>query len=254
MNMLEVKNLLVRYGDLTIVNDVSFSVAENQWVMLVGPNGAGKSTIVAAISQGIPYQGQVCFEGENIASWKPVHLARNIGILSQQHYVSYAFRVEDVVRLGRYAHSSGLFSSGDDEDQRMVEEALEMTGLKPMRRQTITTLSGGELQRVFLAQIFAQNPRLLILDEPTNHLDLVYQKQVFGLIQDWARQPGKAVLSVVHDLNLVKSYGSDAVLIHRGKSVAQGNAAQVLTREHLQEAYDMDVYQWMNDLLQQWQE
>ncbi|MCR4963916.1 MAG: ABC transporter ATP-binding protein [Firmicutes bacterium] len=253
--MLEVKNLLVRYGDITIVDNVSFSVEENQWMMLVGPNGAGKSTIVSAISQSVPYQGQVFFEGQDIAAWKPVHLAKNIGVLSQQHYVSYAFRVEDVVRLGRYAYGAGLFSAGDDaEDRRMVEEALEMTGVKPMRRQTVTTLSGGELQRVFLAQVFAQNPRLLILDEPTNHLDLVYQKQVFGLIRDWARQPGKAVLSVVHDLNLVKAYGSDAVLIHLGKCVAKGETAQVLSRRHLQDVYGMDVYQWMNDLLCQWRE
>ncbi len=250
--MLQVKNMTVSFGNLTIVDDVSFSIKENQWMMVVGPNGAGKSTIVNAISQGVPYQGQVLFQDKDIASWKTAALARNIGVLMQHHYVGYSFTVEEVVRLGRYAYSHGVFSTDSDEDEEMVEQALALTGMQPLRHQSATTLSGGELQRTFLAQIFAQNPRLLILDEPTNHLDLVYQKQIFGLIGDWVKLPGRAVISVVHDLNLVKAFGTDAILLQKGRLLAEGSVEQVLSRENLQQVYDLDVYAWMQHMLAQW--
>ena len=114
------------------------------------------------------------------------------------------------------------------------------------------TLSGGELQRTFLAQVFAQNPQVLILDEPANHLDLIYQKHIFSLVKDWLKEPGRAVLSVVHDLSLARRYGTHALLLHGGKCIAQGRMREVLTPENLDKVYGMDVYKWMRELLGQW--
>ena len=108
------------------------------------------------------------------------------------------------------------------------------------------------MQRAFLAQVFAQNPKLLILDEPTNNLDLVYQKQMFELIGEWVKKPGRAVISVVHDLALARSYGTHAMLLNKGKLVACGEVDAVLTRENLSAVYAVDVYQWMKDMLSQW--
>ena len=122
------------------------------------------------------------------------------------------------------------------------------------RYQSVLTLSGGELQRTFLAQVFAQNPKVLLLDEPTNHLDLVYQKQVFALIKDWLKVPGRAVVSVVHDLSLAKAFGSDAILLSKGKMVKQGSVDSVLSSENLDPVYGMDVYAWMQEMLSQWTE
>ena len=133
------------------------------------------------------------------------------------------------------------------------ESALEATGLGALRHKSVLTLSGGELQRVFLAQVFAQNPQILILDEPANHLDLVYQKHIFSLIQDWLRKPGRAVLSVVHDLSLARRYGTHALLMHEGRCVAHGQADDVLTPDRLRDVYQMDVYGWMREMLACWQ-
>ena len=252
--MLKVENLTVRAGELTIVDDVSFELTEGQWLMVVGPNGAGKSTVVNAVSQGIPYHGNVSFQGQDIARYKPVELARNIGVLAQNNFVGYSFTVGEIVKLGRYAYAKGVLATTDDEDARMIDEALKATGMRPFMDQSALTLSGGELQRTFLAQVFAQNPKLLILDEPTNHLDLVYQRQVFDLIRKWLQHPGRAVVSVVHDLSLARSYGSHALLMNKGKQVALGSLEEVLTRERLAEVYTIDVYQWMNDMLSQWRE
>ncbi|MCE5187968.1 MAG: ABC transporter ATP-binding protein [Eubacteriales bacterium] len=254
MTLLDVKHLSVRYGALTIVNDVSFSISEGEWLMIVGPNGAGKSTIVSAISQGTPYTGEVFVQGRNIKSLRARDLAQTIGVLAQSHAMGYGFTVGAVVRLGRYAYSPGLFSGSRDEDEAMVTRALELTGLTRFAEQNVLTLSGGELQRTFLAQIFAQNPRVLLLDEPTNHLDLVYQKQTFELITEWLKTPGRAVVSVVHDLSLAKAYGTRGLLLDGGKTIVCGETGEVFAPEYINHAYSMDVAAWMRRMLAQWQE
>lgn len=253
MSLLDVKNLSVRYGEKKIVDDVSFSLEEGDWLMIVGPNGAGKSTIVNAVSQGAPYTGDVRALGKDVRSYRAHELAKLVGVLAQTHTMGYGFTVDSVVRLGRYSYAPGLFSSGHQEDEAAVANALALTGLTRIADQNVLTLSGGELQRTFLAQLFAQNPRVLLLDEPTNHLDLVYQKQVFELIRGWLKTPGRAVASVVHDLSLARAYGSHALLLDAGKTLAYGAIDSVFSPEHLDSAYDMDVSAWMRGLLSQWQ-
>jgi len=251
--LLDVEDLKVRLGGRPIVDGVSLTVMPGRWLMVAGPNGAGKSTLIHAVTQGVPYTGTVLFDGKDISKYRAAELARNIGVLTQSHNVNYSFTVEEVVRLGRYAYSPGIFSKGNDRDESAIRSALEKTGLTDIRNQSVTTLSGGERQRTFLAQVFAQDPRLLILDEPTNHLDPVYQKQIFGMIRDWIKDSGKAVISVVHDLSLAKMFGTDALLMQQGQPSESGPIDLVLTKENLEKVYSMDMYGWMNGLLSQWQ-
>ena len=251
--MLRGENVTVRYGSYTAVDGLSFTLEEGQWLMLVGPNGAGKSTLLEAIARGVPYTGKIELEGRELRAWRPAQLARALGVLSQRNSVGYAYTVEEVVRLGRYAHSRGLFG-GDEDGDAQVTRALEQTGLADKRGASVLELSGGEVQRVFLAQVLAQGPRLLLLDEPANHLDLSCQQQIFGLIREWLRQPGRAVLSVVHDLSLARAYGTHAVLMHQGRCAARGPVDEVMTPERLRAVYGMDVYAWMRRMLACWQE
>ena len=250
--MLKAENITVQYGEHTVVDHLSFHLHEGQWLMLVGPNGAGKSTLIETISQGISYTGTVQLEGKDIRRFKSSQLARKIGVLSQKNTVGYAYTVEEVVGLGRYAYTTSFLTNRDDDGKDRVKQALELTGLTEFRRASVLTLSGGELQRTFLAQVFVQDPQILILDEPANHLDLIYQKHMFSLIQNWLHQPGRAVISVVHDLSLAKKYGTHAVLMNHGRCAAQGKIDEVLTPERLHKVYDMDVYQWMREMLEQW--
>lgn len=251
--MLKAEHVTVRCDGRAIVDDLSFALEAGQWLMLVGPNGAGKSTLIRAISQGVPYTGSITLGGKDVRAYKPAQLARMIGVLSQQHSVGYAYSVEEVVSLGRYAYACGMLSGGDGEGKERIEEALERTGLTQLRRASVLTLSGGELQRTFLAQVFAQNPQILILDEPANHLDLVYQKHIFSLIGEWLKTPGRAVMSVVHDLSLARRYGTHAVLMDHGQCAAQGMIGETLTRDNLQAVYEMDVCGWMREMYAQWQ-
>ncbi len=251
-DVLKVEHLSVSYGSRRILKDVSFEVGRGRWLMIIGPNGAGKTTIINAVSQGVPYTGEVSFEGRNIRAMKSRELARCIGVLSQKHNVGYSFTTEEVIRLGRYSHRPGLFEGGRDESEQLVADAIAMTGMEPYLKQSVLTLSGGELQRAFLAQLFAQAPEMLMLDEPTNHLDLIYQKQVFSLVRDWIDRTGGAVVSVVHDLSLAKAYGTEALLLRGGEAVMMGSIKEVMTPQALEEVYGVDVDAWRREVYGQW--
>jgi iron complex transport system ATP-binding protein len=200
----------------------------------------------------VPYEGRFLLGEKDVRALRPAALAREIGVLSQRNRVEYAYTVEEIVGLGRYAHEKGFLSHRDGEGKEAVEKALALTGLTPLRRASTLTLSGGELQRVFLAQVFAQEPRILVLDEPANHLDLKYQQHIFDLISQWRQREKRAVLSVVHDLSLARRYGTGVLLMHRGKCVSQGAMDAVLTSERLKAVYEMDVYAWMRELTEPW--
>jgi iron complex transport system ATP-binding protein len=249
MNILRVKHLGVSFGQTPVFQDISFELNEGDWLMMIGPNGSGKSTLVRAISGAVPYSGSISYLDGDIRRLRPGELARNIGILAQNHYVGYAFTVREVVRLGRYAYKR---DRGDPEGETRIRRALELTGMDALADKSVLHLSGGELQRVFLAQLFAQDPRVLILDEPTNHLDLIYQKQVFELVSEWRREPGRAVISVVHDLSLARAYGTQALLLYEKRALAQGSMDRVFDPECLNTAYGMDVAAWMRTMLGQW--
>ena len=148
MSLLEVQNLSVRFGSAVIVDGVSFSVKPGDWLMLIGPNGAGKSTIVNAVSRGVPYTGTVLFEGKDVQKMPAHLLARGMGVLAQHHTVGYAFSVEEVVRLGRYAYAPGIFSRRSSEDERSVAEAMDLTGVAHLARQSVLTCAAGSQRAI----------------------------------------------------------------------------------------------------------
>lgn len=250
--MIEVSSLSVTLGGKQIVQDVSFTADNGQWLMVAGPNGAGKTSIVNAISQSIPYTGSVAVDGVSLRGMKSRTLARKIGVLAQNRPLSYAFTAEEIVRLGCYSHRSSFFSSPEADSEALFQAAVRSTGIEEFLSRPVTTLSGGEVQRVFLAQLFAQDPQILILDEPANHLDLPFQKQIFDLTDAWRRQGNKTVISVVHDLSMAKLYGTHTLLLSHGRTAAFGTAEEVLTEENLSEVYGINVSKWMKKLYELW--
>lgn len=250
--MLRAKGVSVHLGGKAIVADVSLTLEAGQWLMLCGPNGAGKSTLIGALSRAIPSTGEIALMGRSLRAYRPRELARHLGVLSQATGGMEAFTVEEIVAMGRYAHRRGILGGAQKDTPQRVDAALAAVGLTGQRRQCVTTLSGGERQRTLLAQTLCQDPDVLMLDEPANHLDLVYQKQLFELIDRWRRQPGKAVLSVVHDLSLARRWGTHALLMDSGRAVASGPIAQVMTADALARVWQMDVMGWMRELQRAW--
>jgi iron complex transport system ATP-binding protein len=116
----------------------------------------------------------------------------------------------------------------------------------------INELSGGQLQRVFLARTLAQSPDIILLDEPTNHLDLKHQIELLQYLLSWAKDNNKTVIGVLHDLNLVHYYGDNAAIMHRGKLASYGRPKQVLNGETLNAIYDIDIRKFMLESLENW--
>ncbi len=253
MTLLEVNGLSISYADKRVVDNISFSLDEGEWLMLIGPNGAGKSSVVNAISRGVAYSGEIRYRNEDIKRFRAYEIARHLDVLSQTHAVNYPFTVSEVVRLGRYAYTPSFFKDKCECDEEAVQNALKLTGMMEYAERSVLSLSGGELQRTFLAQLFAQDPNVLILDEPTNNLDLSYQKETFGLLEGWLKKGERAIISVVHDLSLAKAYGTKALLLNEGKKLDYGEMDKVFSPDNLQRAYNMNVSAWMRELLSVWE-
>jgi len=134
----------------------------------------------------------------------------------------------------------------------MVREVLEKLELWELKDRRLSELSGGQLQRVFLARVLVQNPDLILLDEPTNHLDLKHQLELLEYLSAWAKENNRAVVAVLHDLNLARRFAGTAILLNRGFILSSGNCDSVLSGEILRAAYGIDIKQFMLDSLEKW--
>lgn len=247
--VLTATDLTVRRGDRALLDRVSLALAPGRVTAVIGPNGAGKSTLLRILSGELaPDSGCVAFLDRPLSAWPVADIARHRAVLPQESDLSFPFRVEEVVRLGRIPHPGGGDSSAD---HALAREALAGVDLTAFADRLYPTLSGGEKQRVHLARALAQlrpdpaaSPpaaRLLLLDEPTASLDLAHQHAVLGLARDLARHQGHAVLAVLHDLNLVLAYADDIVVLHAGRLVAQGLVATTLTPELIHDVFGVSA-------------
>lgn len=227
---LEVQHLTVEIDNKKLLDNLSFELNQGNWMMIIGPNGAGKSTLVRALSRALDYTGSIRLNGNDINSFSSKEYAKIIGFQSQMNHIIYDFTVEEVVAMGCY--SNGEYNK--------LDSVLELSDLTEFKNKSVSTLSGGELQRVFLAQLIAQNPQILVLDEPTNNLDIKHQEKLFSLLSEYQKDKEVSVISIVHDLSLAKKYG-ELFVMSNGKFV-----------EDIDTAYDMDVKAYMKEMAQLW--
>lgn len=221
-----------------VLSDASIEVRTGELHALVGPNGAGKSTLFGVLSGDIePQSGDVRFDGVQLASIKPRDLARSRAVLLQQNAVSFPFTVEQVVRMGR-APWARTAAEADDDDA--VAAALAATDMTALAGRGITSLSGGERARAALARVLAQACDVMLLDEPTAALDLRHQEDVLRIARRRASD-GAAVAVVLHDLNAALRVADRVTLLSRGRIVASGEPAVVLTAERIEEVYGQAV-------------
>ena len=157
-----------------------------------------------------------------------------------------------MVALGRYPYLKGFLKNLTTKDWQLVNHYLNDTGIVHKRRDSLNNLSGGERQKVFLSQAFAQEPSILLLDEPSNFIDLNYQKRLYDGLKEWLGQGDRIIVSVVHDLSLAKKYGSHALLLKNGQALSCGPIQESLADSNLNAAYDMDVRSYLLQLYQEW--
>lgn len=250
--MLEVKNVCCGYNGIDIVKQVSFNINRGENLCIVGPNGCGKSTLLKAKSNLISFNGEIKLDGKNINALKRKELATKIALMTQSSNIQFPYTIFETVALGRYAHLNSIFSRLSKKDEEVINESLKMVGLLDIKDKLISELSGGQLQRVFLARAFAQDPEVILLDEPTNHLDLRCQIEILDYLKSWAKEKNKIVIAVLHDLNLVQNYGDRVLMLNDGVIKGNGNTKEVLNSNDLEEVYGIDIKTFMVRTLEKW--
>ena len=236
------RDLTLAYRETTVVEAASLPLHRGRVTALVGPNGSGKSTLLRALAR-LHRVGAGVVELDGCTAADELSgraFARRVTMLSQSRPNPHGLAVSDVVAFGRHPHRKRFGSLGA-EDRRAIDWAMEVTGTSAMARRPVDELSGGELQRVWLATCLAQRTDVLLLDEPTNHLDLRYQVEILDLARDLAVDHDVALGVVLHDLNQAAAVADHAVLLHGGRVRASGVPAEVLTSELLSEVYALRI-------------
>lgn len=238
--MLRTENVSFAVSGKSLVSSVDITLSSGEVVALLGPNGAGKSTLLKLLcGQTKATTGAVFFEDRELSAWPPRELARKRAVLPQSSAVPFDFTALEIVLLGRSPHGDA------GAHDAMAREAMEKAESLHLADRTVTTLSGGEMQRVQLARVLVQiglkagdGPRCLMLDEPISNLDPAHQHSALRIARDLARD-GAGVLIVLHDLNLAAQYADRLVLMKGGKIVADGTPDAVLTEEQIGAVFDV---------------
>lgn len=252
--MLEIKNVWAGYNDIDIIKDVSFSVKGGENLCILGANGCGKSTLLKTISGYLPKRGSIAIDGVEIEKMKRKELAKKVGVMSQVSSIYFSYSVYETVLLGRYLHlKENSLKKASEKDKAHIKACLEAVNLYDVKDQQINTLSGGQLQRTYLARTFAQEPNIILLDEPTNHLDLKHQLELLDYLRNWTEKKDHAVIGVFHDINLAMTIADKVLLLDDGKVAAYGTKEAVLTSRKLERSYGVDVVSFMRKSLEQWE-
>ncbi|WP_277053179.1 heme ABC transporter ATP-binding protein [Zestomonas thermotolerans] len=239
--MLRVENLGVCRGAKTVLSDVQLELRPGEVLGVLGPNGAGKSTLLGALCGELqPSGGAVLLDERPLGAWSGPERARRLAVLPQSSTLSFAFRVEEVVGMGRLPHASGR-----QRDAEIIAAALAAADAGHLVGRSYLELSGGERQRVHLARVLAQlwpgaTGQSLLLDEPTSMLDPLHQHTTLQAARDFAGR-GVAVLVILHDLNLAARYCDRILLLDRGRPHALGTPEEVLRAEPLQAVFGLEV-------------
>lgn len=240
--MLKITDLTGGYGEKNIVNKVSFAVKKGSMLGILGPNGSGKSTLMKLMSGVLPAaSGTVEIDGKLLPEFTAKDLAKKMAVLPQLHVHAFSHTVRETIALGRYPHQSGWFSSWSEKDEFAVTEAMRLMDISRYEETQIDHMSGGEQQRVFVAQALAQDASVLLLDEPTNHLDINHQKELLDTIKRQAIEKGLTVVSIFHDINLASMYCDQLLLLDKGEIAGFGEPHEVVLEKDVETVYKTRV-------------
>ena len=247
--MIEVNKLSFSYGNKKILNNISFKIFENDRLCIIGPNGSGKTTLLKSLCNILDFQGSIFIENKNI---KDIEVYKTVAFMSQISEIYFDYSVFDTVMLGRYSSfKDKIFSIPDKKDKEIVLECLEKLKIIHLKDKSINELSGGELQKVFLARVFAQNPKVILMDEPANHLDLNSQIELIYNLKEWVSKDLRCIIAVMHDINNVFNFANKILLLDKGENLYFGDYEN-FNLELLNKIYNVNVAEYMRNSLTKW--
>jgi len=234
------KNFSTGYESNKIINDLNLEIKSGEWVGIIGSNGSGKSTLLKAIMKMTPQKnGHIFVNKTSIDSLNIKKLAKIISYLPQKINSNLPITVKELVALGRSPHKYFWEFDWNEEDFSIIEEALEICDLKKYSDNALSSLSGGQGQRAYLALTIAQKTKIILLDEPTTFLDINFQLQMLDLIKTLNKKNNLTILSVIHDINLAARYCDRLAVLKEGKLLTIDEPMNALSKEIIKKAFSV---------------
>ena len=238
---IELRDVEFAYQRTPVLRELDLAVGCGDAVAIIGPNGSGKSTLMGCVNGLLrPKAGRVGLLGRDVARLRAKEIAGIVAAVPQEFQIPFAYRVREIVSLGRSAYV-GWLGSLREADQTAIDQAMLRTDTHQFQGREFNELSGGERQRVVIALALAQEPQVLLLDEPTAHLDLSHRIEVLRLVRAINRERGVTVLAALHDIDLAAMFFPRLVVLHQGRIVADGSPGEVVTPDLLWQVFQVEA-------------
>lgn len=241
--ILRAKDLVIKYDDRVVVDQVSVTLNPREVTAIIGPNGAGKSTLLRALNGYLqPTAGAITLDNKPLEQFNRRTIGRRIAVVAQEAEVRFPITVLEFVLGGRYAWVTNTAWGWENaSDLKVADAVLAETELTDLAGRRMNQLSGGESQRAILARALATEADFLLLDEPTANLDLSHQSSLLGVVRSRCDTREVAALFVTHDINLAAQFADTVVLMHKGRTIQSGTPGEVLQPKALEEVFGVKV-------------
>lgn len=237
--MISIKGLSKSFGKKPVVENVTLQIQPQAITSFIGPNGAGKSTLLSMVSRLLDSDtGEVFLDQTDVRKMKSNDFAKRVAILKQANHLNIRLTVRELVAFGRYPYSKGRLN---EEDEKVIDQALDYMNLTEMQDKFLDELSGGQKQRAFISMVIAQDTEYILLDEPLNNLDMKHSVQIMKILRQLVDELGKTVVVVLHDINFASVYSDRIVALKDGRLVKDGPTHEIINSEALKDVYDMHI-------------
>ena len=237
------KDFSTGYSKHEVINKINFRLKQNEWIGIIGANGSGKSTLLKGVLKFIPtLYGDVLFEHNSIKNYSRNNLSRKIAYLPQKLNNNLNITVKDLISLGRSPYKNFWDFDLNEDDLKIIDEAIQIMDLNELKNKFINELSGGQSQRAFLAMTIAQNTNILLLDEPTTFLDINYQIKFLESLKNLIKIKKLSIITVLHDINLAARFCDRIAILKEGKLIDINIPEKVLNKENFKRGFEIDSH------------
>lgn len=242
-NIIKIENLTYSYDKKkNILENISCNIEKGKITTIIGKNGSGKSTLLSLITKNLKYNtSNIIIDNKSLEKYSRKQFSKKVSVVYQKNNAPDELTVYNMVSYGRLPYKKNLFSNLNKLDVEKINFALEVTELIDLKDELVCNLSGGQIQRVFIALAIAQDTEIIILDEPTNSLDIKYQKGILQLLKDFNKRYGKTIIMVLHDLNQALTYSDNIIAIKNGKIENAGEAKNFYSKKLLENIYETEM-------------